>query len=351
MKYEQKVNLSIYVKFKKLLNLKIGNKITDVLQYKYCNSSSTFNIQVADAYEIVYISNDSFATGIGVLLGSGETYEMSILKNTNYNIKAIMVPRYPTSTQIIFEEGQLCVHEGIVYMANEKIDAPTESFDINHWTALNITTAIATILNTETLQKDYSIGTMSCSDIYEEFFYKVDCHKYIVKESINKLKKRLVRLYNFDKSSVIDTVMDIGLEEIEVTTPGDGVWIIEIYEYDEVSGGPVGNIMTTFPIYDACNADKCYLNLVNKLNCCDYQECDDKSKKKDEDLRYAINKIVGIMYFINKYMRIEADMYLGICKIDSTRMEHIEDVNNLFVRLNMIMDQCTECESENTTIC
>jgi len=181
-----------------------------------------------------------------------------------------------------------------------------------------------------------------CTEVYVEHFVKIDCHEYSIRYS--GTGKVAVRLYDSRGEMINEMLYDSSISDVtnRIKTNKDGVYSIKIYA--EVNGAIDYNVVIAeFPIYDICEANACYLKLVNSLQCCDVADCDDAGKKKAADVREALNRIGGLMYFINMYIRIETDKYLGLTNIDATRADYVAQVDSLFEKMAITLERCSTC--------
>jgi len=179
-----------------------------------------------------------------------------------------------------------------------------------------------------------------CDDKYEIMFYKKDCHKFIV---INPLLNETEVILTDFKGNIISTVtVDPSFSYVPIETPQDGVYQVELKNITI----PLEDSIF-IPIYDTCDTEQCYYNLVTQVQCSEECiDCNENDKNRVEKTREALNRMTGLMFFLEKYIKIETDKYLGLTTIDASRRSDIAKVDLVLKRLEITMNLCSDCYSD-----
>ncbi len=195
-----------------------------------------------------------------------------------------------------------------------------------------------------TFTTNVSVGTLSCIDLVDTDFHRTACHEYTLKVEEYTNHPRTIYVKDMNENIISEYTAEIGVDLISITTPKDGAWIIESW-YDKDG---TFTLISQYPLYDLCDAYNCYMTLINSMHCPTNSECDE-ILKEEQMVREALNRLSGMMYFLDQLIRLESDSYLGIHIIEETRMSKILDVQNLFDKLELTINNCSSCCGETTS--
>jgi len=200
-------------------------------------------------------------------------------------------------------------------------------------TIRNETLTTAVILN---------ISGADCDDPFDVNVFKKDCHTYIIKHSVAQERKLILKDYR--GNIILEKRMMPSDTQVEFNTPSDGVYIAYI-ENQVNPGEPVNE----YPIFDMCDTDNCYYELLKNIQCDDNcDECAPAQLAENDHIRKVLNSISGLTYFINRYVRFDADTNRGLTSISDNRMNQIGRIDKMFELIKLLLVDCGFCQFEET---
>ena len=256
-------------------------------------------------------------------------------------LEALMFIQYDTTNSMVFSMHNYSLGNPTSYAWDFGDGNTANTLHTSHtYTAIGTYTVTLTISKTvegitysEAVSQTIIVGNIPCNDTENPNYVKVECHKYSIIEKDNTGETRIAKIYTFDGVLIEELTITSGLDRIGFNGSEDGTYLVKIY-------GESGDLIKEFPFYDLCDILECYLNLVNSIQCPnEAKDCDNDESSSRE----ALNRLTGLIYFIDQYIRYEVDSYLGILEISTTRMEAINKVNKFMEILKLVINDCTNC--------
>lgn len=208
---------------------------------------------------------------------------------------------------------------------------------------LTVTKNVNGVNYSDTFEGLIRAGVIDCTSLIDDTFYKKACHEYVIKETEHKDVERTIKIVNYNQEVLEEISIPINVELQEITTPSDGIYVIQIW-FDE--DGSM-SLFKEFPIYDLCETYECYMNLVKALQCCDNDGCNEDLEKISDE-REGLNRLNGLIYLLDQWIKMETDSYLGVYTIDATRSELIGEIQDIFQKISVVVSKCTGCMDTKT---
>lgn len=188
---------------------------------------------------------------------------------------------------------------------------------------------------------------------------KTSCYHYTLTDNTGTNDIKYVTVYAYGNSTaLISTTLDPTQGttlEIDLTTYGDGVYLVE-FGNDDPAVDASDEWTDTFVIYEYCGVWECYQGLFTAIMCGAYNPCcntcDPALLEKYIRYREALNMMTGLMLSVIAYINVERVKYLGIFDIDDTREGYISRVSDYLVKLKELASSCGICNptSEESSI-
>lgn len=149
-----------------------------------------------------------------------------------------------------------------------------------------------------------------------------------------------VVLTNLDESLSLTYSWDVyTYDSIRIMLPEDGVYLLTITNHAD-------SLDTySFPIYEFCQLEYCFRNLVLKLwctnaltPCCD--DCDETATANALAIRAYLNKIIALMGSLLGYVYHDRITFLGINCVDSCRQLDMTKISGLVTKINETTREC-----------
>jgi len=146
-----------------------------------------------------------------------------------------------------------------------------------------------------------------------------------------------------------------------ITPEEDGIYVV----YIRYQAGPPSSsctnleddiqIVHTYPIYEICDLQNCYMNLVNNLLCNEIdpccETCDEDVLRQMDLQRMELNKMIALYFTLISMLNLERVNYLGVnvlfdinrTPVDMDRYNLIMKINDVITKLGEVVGRCGDC--------
>jgi hypothetical protein len=193
--------------------------------------------------------------------------------------------------------------------------------------------------------------TMYCEKTSNYVVTKALCHMYYICDRSNNDAIKTWNIYSPSGSSMNGTPLLTGTYDptienpylLDLTTLGDGVYILEVDD---------GSNLWNYPIYDFCTTEVCFASMIKDILCTDTQcveTCDENYIIKDKQKRDALNQMIGLYFMLLAKINAERLEYLGIFTIEPDRTAVLQEVDDMLTKFTEISVRCGICNEVDTT--
>ena len=318
----------------------------------------------------LFSSTDEFSSNASVDITDPSNREWIITAITPnaYKVKMFCVLRYNAQlTNVIITPLTIATDGGKLYIYNPPNDSTSVTFATSqpgvdpHWkeikigNALNLTvhggsnyaslTAID-IYNIFELSDDkanivgWALNDVITSD-QEYNIEKTDCNTWSIEYLYGLKTIDTVELLDYNGDLLETITPAVNVVNVDLTEYGDGAYIVKITFTDDS--------ISYVTLYEICEAQACYKQLVKYLLCSCNDPCDDCD---DNISRMAdLNSLLTLFEALKEMIYLERYQYLGIYTLSDTRDQMITEVGTMIEKLKIITDRCGLCdEDEDNTI-
>lgn len=178
---------------------------------------------------------------------------------------------------------------------------------------------------------------------------KAACHKYYICDRSNNDADKIWNIYGTTgnrSAPLLSGTFDPTTDNpylLDITTLGDGVYIVEIDD---------GSNIFNYPIYDFCTTEICMESLMRDILCTDTQcveTCDNDFIVVDRNKRDSLNQMLALYLFMIGKINAERLEYLNIFTIESDRIAVLQEVDNVITKFKELMVRCGVCNEVDTT--
>jgi len=174
---------------------------------------------------------------------------------------------------------------------------------------------------------------------------KIACYEYLLYRPTGLTVPPVDTVYdvvltNLDESLELTFEWNVfTYDSIRVLIPEDGVYLLTITNQADALD------TYSFPIYEFCQLEYCFRNLVLKLWCTDAltpccDDCDENATKQALAIRAYLNKIIALMGSLLAYVYNDRLTFLGINCVDSCRQLDMTKISGLVTKINETTAEC-----------
>lgn len=188
----------------------------------------------------------------------------------------------------------------------------------------------------------YATAEVTTSD-QEYTVTKTDCNEWEIEYLYGTKTFDTVLLLDYNGDTLETLTPDGYTINVDLTNYGDGAYIVKITYTDDS--------IAYVTIYEICEAQACYKQLVKYLLCSCNDPCDDC----DDNLsRMAdLNSLLTLFEALKEMIYLERYQYLGVYDLTDTRDEMVTEIGTMIDKLIIITDRCGLCDEDddNTITC
>lgn len=214
------------------------------------------------------------------------------------------------------------------------------TFEITLTPGRQLTPAVWTYYPEEALVETFDLALCPFTDLT-----KIACYEYLLYRPSGLTVPAVGTIYdvvltNLDESLTVTYEWDVyTYDSIRLMLPEDGVYLLVITNQADALD------TYSFPIYEFCQLEYCFRNLVLKLWCTDAltpccDDCDENATKQALAIRAYLNKIIALMGSLLAYVYSDRIAFLGINCADSCRQLDMTKISNLLTKINETTKEC-----------
>ena len=289
-------------------------------------------------------------------------------------ITSFFVPVWSAGTYVA---GSIVLHLGTFYFNGTGASTtgiPGTSTDWDVLTVNDYGTFYNSVFN---MGLDYWMyNTQIALDCDLTQIWKLSCYNYrivpnmeditIVQGGVTYNRNWEVTLYDYTGQTALGCwVIDrnAGDTYVDITTPElDGVYIVTIrYQAGAIDGNTCNNveddlqIAYSYPIYEICSLNKCYMSLVQSILCNEMdpccETCDEDVIRAMELQRLEINKMVMLYFTLLAYLNLERVNYLGVDTfydfngnpVNMDRYNLVMQIKDIITKIGEVVGRCGDC--------